>query len=106
MDEDNIFLVWMAAKCNKSHSHLGNLPHILNGGPFIGKLRKCFLYFGNEAVNVEIALGPAPWEVKLWNAFTQCCGDRLLRPHLSLKKKDNLSKCLMLEKANVSIEEL
>lgn len=66
-------------------SHLGNLPHVFNGGPFIGELGKCFLDLGNEAVDVEVGLGPALWEVKLRNAFTQRCGDGLLRPHLSLK---------------------
>lgn len=65
-------------------SHLGNLPHVLNGGPFIGELGKCFLYLGNEAVDVDVGLGPALWEVKLRNAFTQRCGDGLLRPHLGL----------------------
>lgn len=64
--------------------HLGNLPHVLNGGPFIGELGKGFLDLGNEAVDVEVGLGPALWEVKLRNAFTQRCGDGLLRPHLGL----------------------
>lgn len=68
----------------KSHSHLGDLPHVLNGGPFIWELGKYFLNFGNEAVDVEVGLGPALWEVKLGNAFAQCCGDWLLRPHLGL----------------------
>lgn len=66
-------------------SHLGNLPHVLNGGPFIGELGKCLLDLGNEAVDVEVGLGPALWEVKLRNAFTQRCGDGLLRPHLGLR---------------------
>lgn len=74
----------VAAPCYKLCTHLGNLPHVLNGGPFIWELGKYFLNFGNEAVNVKVGLGAALWEVKLGNAFTQCCGDWLLRPHLSL----------------------
>lgn len=66
-------------------SHLGNLPHVLNGCPFIGELGKRLLDLGNEAVDVEVGLGPALWEVKLRNAFTQRCGDGLLRPHLGLR---------------------
>lgn len=81
-------IYWMAAEPQryKLHSHLGHLPHVLNGGPFIWELGKYFLNFGNEAVNVEVGLGPALWEVKLWNALTQCSGDRLLRPHLGLRQ--------------------
>lgn len=79
-------LCWVAAAppCYKLHSYLGNLPHFLNGGSFIWELGKYFLYFGNEAVDVKVGLGPALWEVELWNAFTQRCGDGLLRPHLGL----------------------
>lgn len=72
--------------CQSRDPHLGNLPHVLTGGPFIGELGKCFLYLGNEAVDVEVGLGPALWEVKLRNAFTQRCGDGLLRPHLGLEE--------------------
>lgn len=68
----------------KSYTHLGNLPHFFNGGPFIWKLGKYFFYFGNEAVDVEVGLWPALREVKLWNAFTQHCGNRFLRPQLGL----------------------
>ena len=70
---------------HKSRSHLGDLPHVLNGGPFIRELGKYFLNFGNEAVDVEVGLGPALREVELWNAFAQRCGDGLLRPHLRLR---------------------
>ena len=70
------------------HSHLGNLPHVLNGGSFIGELGKCFFNFGNEAVDVKVGFGPPPREVELWNAFTQRCGDRLLGLHLDLKGQD------------------
>lgn len=79
---------WVAADPPryKSHSHLGDLPHVLNGGPFIWELGKYFLNFGNEAVDVEVGLGPALREVKLWNAFTERWGDGLLRPHLGLRQ--------------------
>lgn len=72
---------------SQSQSHLGDLPHVLNGGPFIWELGKYFLNFGNEAVDVDVGQGPALWEVELWNAFTQRCGDGLLRPHLGLRPK-------------------
>lgn len=91
----------MAAEppCYKSHSHLGDLPHVLNGGPFIWELGKYLLNFGNEAVDVDVGLGSALWEVKLWNAFTQRCGDGLLSPHLGLRQT-NTNKLLATDAAS------
>ena len=65
-------------------THLGDLPHVLNAGPFTGELGKYCLDLGNEAVDVEVGLGPAQWEVELWNAFTQHRGDGRRRLHLRL----------------------
>lgn len=89
-------MCWVAAEppCYKSNSHLGNLPHVLNGGPFIWELGKYFLNFGNETVDVDVGLGPALREVELWNAFTQRCGDGPLSPHLCLRTNMGRNKLL------------
>lgn len=51
-------ICWVAVELRryKSPSHLGNLLHLLKGGPFTVEFGKYFLDLENEAVDVNVEL--------------------------------------------------